>query len=150
MQELNEAKLDCTEILIRSINDSERHVTSDSTFYKVFVKVWGRISKSEHKDELLKRLNEEIIESSTSCFTGKLTRLINTLNGYFDDIQIKISENDQINNIIISVQRRFLGSKDNEEKDYESVIDEIRIECRKELKERGYTDDVIDQWLQHL
>ncbi len=39
-----------------------------------------------------KILNQEILDSDKKCLTGKLSRLINSLNGFYDDIYIKISD----------------------------------------------------------
>ena len=38
------------------------------------------------------------------CFTGRLSRLINVLNGFYDDIIINIGTNEQIGNIIILIR----------------------------------------------
>jgi hypothetical protein len=59
-------------------------------------------------------------------------------------MHIKISENDQINNIIIQIQHKYVND------DYDSVIDQIKTNCRKELEERGYLNDIIEQWLEHI
>ena len=34
------------------------------------------------------------------CFTDKISRLVNCLSGYSDKVEIKISENEEISNII--------------------------------------------------
>ena len=124
--------------LIGYLDNQDVHSTLFCTFKDVFVKVWLRIINSEHHVELFKRLNEELQESECKCFTGRLSRLVNALNGYFPDIKINISDNEQISNIILTIKKKNLSS----EKEKEEII--------KELKEREYTDDVINSWIEHL
>ena len=60
----------------------------------------------EFGDQLIKLLLyktqiKEIHDSICKCFTGRISRLINCLNGYDSKINITISQNDKISNIII-------------------------------------------------
>ena len=50
--------------------------------------------------EIQKKLNEEMQESEYKCFTGRISRLVNCLSGYSDKVEIKISEYEEISNII--------------------------------------------------
>jgi hypothetical protein len=100
--------------------------------------VYGRIIGSESQEDLWKRLNEELSESDCKCYTGRLSRLVNVLNGYYLDIRIMISDSEQISNIIISIKKRLLDEK------------EIKDECIKELKERGYDEELIGLWVDNL
>ena len=133
------------EILIGYINDeTESHSTLFCTFFDAFVKVWGRIvncEDTEKRGELYKRLNEELAEGECKCFTGRLSRLVNVLNGFFDDIQIQISSNEQIANVILALRRQHGVRPDDE------MTDEIKEAIRKELEERGYEADIINVWL---
>ena len=65
--------------------------------YDVFNALWNFIIEHEHKDELLKRLVEEMIAMSGYCSTGHLSRFINVIQGFTDDddLLIKISGLDQ-------------------------------------------------------
>jgi hypothetical protein len=93
---INNPLINKKDILLTYLEDPEAHSTLYCTFYDLFMKVYGRIVISEHKDELWKRLNEEMDEAECKCFTGRLSRLVNVLNGYYHDITINISENEQI------------------------------------------------------
>lgn len=133
------------EILIGYINDEkETHSTLYCTFFDAFMKVWGRIvgcGDEEKRAELFKRLNEELADGECKCFTGRLSRLVNVLNGFFDDIQIQISSNEQIANVILVLRRQHnIGPED-------EMTDEIKEAIRKELEERGYEADIIEVWL---
>lgn len=48
--------------------------------------VYYRILNHKEKDELIKRLKEELIDSSGYCSSGHLTRLINVLSVFDDDV----------------------------------------------------------------
>ena len=88
---------------------------------------------------MYQRLNEEMEEADCKCYTGRLSRLVNVLNGYYDDIKINISDSEQISNIILTIKNK-----------YEEINDEVKKEMIKELKERGYEDDVIQVWIDNV
>ena len=52
------------------------------TYKEVFAHVWAYIRSSEHKQELFKRLVEELEDGLDVCANGKLARLLNVLQGY--------------------------------------------------------------------
>ena len=56
--------------------------------------------------EIQKILNEEMQESECKCFTGRISRLVNCLSGYSDKLEIKISENEEISNIISIIMNK--------------------------------------------
>ena len=127
--------------MIQQFQSSEIHSTLHVSFVDVLKKVILRIeSNEEHKEELYVRLNQEMTESFGMCFTGRLTRLVNTLVVYYEDIRIEISSNEQISAVILRIKDRHqLGDEDD-------LTDEVKIEIRTELKQRGYEDSVIEQW----
>jgi hypothetical protein len=132
------------QLLVTYINDEkEVHATLYCTFYDAFSKVYGRIrvAEGEKQAELYKRLNEELGEGECLCFTGRLSRMVNVLNGFYDDIQVTISTNEQIANIILAIRMRHGLRVDDE------LTDETKDKIRAELKERGYEDDIIEVWL---
>ena len=57
--------------------------------------VWRHVHVSDHKEELKKRLLEEMMEASGQCSTGIAVRILNTLSG-FDDFAIRISPRESI------------------------------------------------------
>jgi Leucine-rich repeat (LRR) protein len=132
------------ELLVTYINDDkETHSTLFCSFYDAFSKVYGRIraAEQEKQAELYKRLNEELGEGECLCFTGRLSRMVNVLNGFYDDIQLTISSNEQIANVILAIRMRH-GLKTDDD-----LTDETKDKIREELKERGYEDDIIEVWL---
>ena len=51
-------------------------------------------------------------EADCKCYTGRLTRLVNVLNGYYEDIKIHISDSEQISNIIISIKNKLTDEEE--------------------------------------
>jgi len=117
-----------------SLKDKTLLCNTFITYEDIFNHVMNRIIHSNHKDELLKRVHEEIKDSLNLCFTGKITRLVNSLNGFFSDIHIGIADNEQIENLIIcSLKKEY-------PKDF----------FKKEMIERGYDNDIIQTYLSYI
>jgi hypothetical protein len=86
-------------ILREFFENSERHCILYITFGELFQKVWNRIATQKNDEtryELIKRLREEILDAEAKCFMGQITRLLNVLVGFYDDICIEIEESEQI------------------------------------------------------
>jgi SOS response regulatory protein OraA/RecX len=60
------------------------------------------------------------------------------LNGFSDLVSIEISDNEQINNIILLTKQR-LGD--------EYTVDKHKALVENELRERGYSVELITEWL---
>ena len=135
IEQLIELEPKCLTDLLCYLDDKDVHSILLLTFYEVFVKVFGRIINSEHKDELIKRLDEEMQESECKCFTGRMTRLVNVLSGYFEDINITISSNERISAIILTIL------------DGREMNNQLKEICRKQLKEAEFDDEEIEKWI---
>ena len=82
--------------------------------------------------------NQEISDGLCMCFTGRLTRLLNTLVGFYDDIELQISDSKQITNIIMGLKNKFASGE------------ELRDAVKKELVERQYSESIINEWLEYI
>ena len=98
---------------------------------------------NENRDEIKYVLNAEMLDSEFKCFTGRLSRLVNCLNGFSNLVEIKISDNQQIANVIIII-------KNDLEVKYEYSIEKHRQLVTTELKSRSYTDDLIAEWVEQI
>jgi len=65
---------------------------------EVFTRIWNRIihAPEELRGELVKRLAEEVTESSGTCTSGHIERLVNVLSGYDLGFDLRISWEDQV------------------------------------------------------
>ena len=132
--------------LVEYMASSEEHSTLGITFSDLLKKVIGRVEKSEGevRKDLYQRMNEEMADSECKCFTGRLSRLVNVLVGFFDDIRIEISGAEQISVVIALVKaRHWIGDED-------EVTPEAKAEIQTELETRGYEPSVIEEWLMAL
>ena len=71
----------------------------DATISQIFDRIVSIISTSRHKEEMWRRLGEELVEMNQLCATGHLSRIINVIQG-FDDVpqefQIRMDPKDEI------------------------------------------------------
>jgi Leucine-rich repeat (LRR) protein len=122
------------ELLLDYCNDKTIHSVLNVTFEEILNSIWSKIRISEYKNEIIKILNIEMLDSECKCFTGRLTRLVNCLNGFDANIKIEIDNNEQMSNISKILYNKY----DN--------IEDYKRELRKEFEERGYSEEDIQIW----
>ena len=98
--------------------------------------MYGRVLFS-NADEIIAVLNQEISDGLCMCFTGRLTRLLNTLVSFYNDIELQISDSEQITNIIMVLKNNFLE-------------DQLMLVVKKELFERQYSESIINEWFDYI
>ena len=98
--------------------------------------MYGRVLFS-NADEIIAVLNQEISDGLCMCFTGRLTRLLNTLVSFYNDIELQISDSEQITNIIMVLKNNFLE-------------DQLMLVVKKELLERQYSESIINEWFDYI
>ena len=112
---------------------SVEHTSLLITYSDLLIYVWSRIIASANTDEILSVLNQEISDGLCMYFTGRLTRLLNTLVGFYDDIELQISDSEQITNIIMGLKNKFTSGE------------ELKDAVKKELYERQYSESIINK-----
>jgi protein phosphatase 1 regulatory subunit 7 len=142
-QILEDSVINCKERLIEYMANKEEHSILLLNFAEILWLVWQEINEfnEEKQLEAKKRLNEEIKEADCMCYTGRCNRLINCLVGFSDLVELKIQDSSQIGNIIVIVKER-LGE--------EYSIDKHKEEVKKELLERGYNLETINEWIEYI
>jgi Leucine-rich repeat (LRR) protein len=131
------------EILVEYMNDESVHSTLKITFKELAEHVFSRIEVNEHCKEIKRVLNTEMIDSLCKCFTGRMSRLINSLNGFDKLVKVEISETEQIGTIVSLIRERLESLN-------KYTVVEHRKETEKEMKERGYTQDKIEEWVKYI
>ena len=124
-------------LLVEYCSDTCIHSHHLLTYQELLSYVWARVYRSEHRDELLKILAEQVCDSECKCFTGRFNRTISVLVGFYPDIVIEISDNSRIGAIIIATRDRIYP--------YDPVTH--REVASRELIEAGYTLAEIESWL---
>jgi hypothetical protein len=125
------------------VTDGQVHNNYQITFQELLNCVWQRITTHKDSNEIKKIMNIEMQDGLCMCFTGRLSRLINCLNGFYGDIEIKIHDNQQIGNIILLIKNKL-------ETDEGIDIEQWKLEVEKELIEREYKAEEIEEWLEFI
>jgi hypothetical protein len=130
-------------ILFEYINCQDIHSMLNITFAELLINILSFIDQHQEKIEIYKILEQEMNDALCKCFTGRMSRLINCLNGFDDNIIVHISDNEQICNIIILIKDKLIS-----ENNYSIPLHkEIVI---KELYNRGYDKDIVDEWIEYI
>jgi hypothetical protein len=132
--------VDLDTIIYKFFENQETHIILFVTFKDVFQKVWNRIasqSDPQVQRELKNRLEQEMLDAQSKCFMGQVTRLINVLVGFYDDISLNIGESDQIFAKVQANKNRNNGT--------------VNIqELVTDLKEIKVSQDKINEWVDAL
>jgi Leucine-rich repeat (LRR) protein len=136
--------LNCKEQLIEYINDDSIHSLLLLTFGEVLWYVLMTIEKDfsvEEQEEIKKILNTDMSDALCKCFTGRISRVVNCLSGFSPLVNIQIKDESQIGNIIVIIKEQ-LGDEYSVEKHKKLVY--------KELVEREFDEDTINEWLEYI
>jgi len=126
-------------ILLNYCQDDYIHSKLQLKYTEILLPVLDFIKNSNHKEELLQILHQEILDSEGKCFQGRISRTINILNGYSEFVNINISDNEQIGNLIINLKNK-----------YSNDFTKLKEQFILEMKERNYTDDIINEWINYI
>ena len=131
------------EQLVEYSENTDIHTELEINFREILCFVWNRITQSKDADEIKKILSQEMNDADCMCFTGRITRLVNSLNGFFPDISIQINSTEQIGNIM-----QIIRNKLNDENIYS--VELFKDKVLKALRERQYEQSVIDEWIEYI
>lgn len=129
--------------LVQYSDDTNAHSILQITFGELLVAVWNRIISNKYSSEIKKVLNSEMSDSEHKCFTGRLSRLVNCLNGFESDVVINISDSERIGSIISNIKTRLEAKN-------EYTPTKHCLEAQIQLLEIGYSDEIIKDWLSHI
>jgi hypothetical protein len=127
-------------ILLEYSKEKTIHTELKCTFNEILDSIFFEINKLNEsiQIEVKKRINEEMEDSLNKCFTGRISRLVNSLSGFSDNVLIKILSSEEIANVILIMKTRF------------NNIDEIKRNVSSELILRGYEEKEINEWLEYI
>jgi len=131
------------EILMEYKNSTDIYSALNITFEELLLYVFNRIEINEHKNEIKNVLNAEMIDSVCKCFTGRMSRLINCLNGFDPLVNIQIADNEQIAQIIEVVRVGL-------EREHKYELELHKELVKKQLIERNYDEAIIEEWVLHI
>ena len=81
--------------LDRILLDRRLYTKYNISLKNILIKLWSYITSNESRDNMIKRLLEELEEMSGTCSSGFASRLVNVISGY-DNFNITISWEDQV------------------------------------------------------
>lgn len=126
------------QLLLDYIDHKEQHTILLLTFAELFGIVWQVIQNHPDGSSIKEVLNQEMTDSICKCFTGRMNRLVNVLNGFDPRVVINITDSDAIANVIIILQKK-----------YTSVM-ELKDAVYKELTDHGYDEAIIKEWISYI
>jgi len=127
-------------ILIEYCDNTDIHSVLNITFEELLLNIYSLILINENKDEIFKIMNIEMNDSLCKCFTGRISRLVNCLNGFDSNIKINISDNEQIGNIIILIKGQLITENKYNLETHKNLV-------KINLLEKGYELNIIEGWL---
>jgi hypothetical protein len=136
-------------LLIEYCHDDSVHSLLLLTFAEVLWYVLNTISHDfkdslETQAEIKRVLNQEMQDAECKCFTGRMNRVVNCLNGFNPLVDIRISDGEQIGNVIVMLKDKALDAEGN----YSVSMHKQLVE--HELEERGYDSETVAQWLEYI
>merc|ERR1712137_323874 len=144
---------DCKQALLEYSADNNVHSELGLTFGEALRYVFSRIQSNPNADGIKGVLNQEMADSLCKCFTGRITRLIDCLNGLDSLVEFNLlSENEMINMICQQVYESLEEQEENKDKEEEQqqgteegrvatilTAENYRQQVEEELEKRGIT-----------
>ena len=117
---------------------------AENTDIHTILNIYSLCIIHENRDEIFKIMNTEMNDSLCKCFTGRISRLVNCLNGFNDNIKIKIniSDNEQIGNIIILIKNKLIAENNYDLESHKRLV-------KINLLEKEYELNIIEEWLEY-
>ena len=131
------------QLLFEYINDLSIHSVLNITFQELLISDISRIESNIYSDEIKSIMNIEMADSLCKCYTGRMSRLINCLNGFDDLVSINISDKEQIGNIISNIQEQLIKSNNYSVELHKQLV-------KKELNDRSYDKVLIEKYLNYI
>jgi hypothetical protein len=147
----NERKLNKTTIeFFDKVCEKDLYHSGYNIGYKrLFEQVYAIIINSSFKEDLLKIFIDEVEDTAdtATCLTGKMTRLVNVLNGFVLDINVGISKTEELSNSIIVLRNKYAKIYVNEPEKY---IAELVPVVWQMLEDNCVPENEHEVWLEYV
>lgn len=87
--------------------ESHYHSIYKVTYKELFEKVYTIIQENPNKDTLINIFIDEIKDGIDTCFTGQMTRLVNSLNGFVPGVNVTMSKTEELSNSIVALRNKY-------------------------------------------
>ncbi len=114
----------------RFILDNTLYSKYSVSLLNLLIRSYYYIQTHEYKDELMKRLCEELCDMADTCTTGHIGRLVNIFSGY--DLSVSIPVEDEIKSCVYARLTKIIGDKPEDIRDL--ILDSMGLS--EEIKSR--------------
>jgi hypothetical protein len=91
--------------------DETQHSIIQLSFKQLFDMIMKIIENHPQKDDIKERLKQELTDSIGLCFLGRINRMVNSLMGFVDGIQIGLSVKEEIQMKIELIIKNIMNKK---------------------------------------
>ena len=131
---------------IRSFKKHSKHPQYSVTTIEVFSRVYTIARSHPHAEAIFEILKEEIEDGLKTCFTGLVSRIVGSLNGFVEYIKINISNREEMLNTIVALRRKYgmlYGNTD-------AYINELTPVVWQMLEDHCIPEGDHREWLSYL
>lgn len=106
-------------VLCDDFNKDSKNSITNLTYKETFELIWSLLYFMHKKeecnlDDVVNRIKAEIEDGSKMCFTGKYNRLINSMVGIIEGVQVGFSEGEELQLEFGKIIQRFNNNEDEE------------------------------------
>jgi hypothetical protein len=116
------------------------------TFYDIFSRVFSIILQDNNKEAIIQIFQQDLIDSLNSCYTGIITRMVGSLNGFVTGISISISVNEEISNSILAIRNKYANLYKIPTEYYENILPVVW----QLLEDHCIPENEHNSWLEYL
>ena len=124
---------ECKTQLIGYASDETVHSSLGLKFVEALQYVFTRINANENGSEIKRVLNQEMLDALCMCFTGRISRLIDCMNGIDHLVVIDLSPETRILSICQQTYELL-----NQENGSSFTAEDYQTRVKKELEDRGF------------
>jgi len=110
------------------------HSVLGATVKEILAAVWNVARDSPSRADIVPVLNAEILEGAKWCSTGMFSRIVNSLVGFVEGVDITINEAERLNGMVAFLWREVDGLDDRDLDDRLCGLIQAWLEIQKEQK----------------
>jgi len=138
-------------VLFADFSKDSKNSITNLTYKETFELIWSLLCFMRKKeecnlDDVVNRIKTEIEDGSKMCFTGKYNRLINSMVGIIEGVQVGFSEGEELQLEFGKIIQRFNNNEDEEYTFHNLLCDSkelLRFVKAEELKQ-PWMDAIYD------
>jgi hypothetical protein len=105
----------------RIVLDQQLYSSKALNISTLLLKCWSCIQLHEHREELEKRLDQELADMKDTCTSGHMVRLMNVFSGWMDGVKLDVKI--EIQSVVFYRLQKMIESLDDTQRD--AIIEEL-------------------------